>query len=140
MLLNKEELIKELKAGAKSGSLLTPKHDPNSGLTYASFRTVLTQDASSSLQELINSEEYELYGYYSIKHRKYSYALIPNDSGSYTTVGLGILSGSLDTTGSFDTFIFASGSQNGWHVYSEDSQKMASDIQSGSILEKGKLQ
>ena len=66
--LNKQKIIKQLKNASNSGSLLTPKHDPNSGQIFKKFRTVLTQEASGSLQALINSEEYELEAYYNKKH------------------------------------------------------------------------
>ncbi len=138
-MLDRQSLITELKNASKSGSLLTPKHDPNSGMTYAKFRTVLTQQASGSLQQLIESEQYDLEAYYNNQHQKYSYKLIPNDSGSYTTVGLGIPSGSLETIGLFDTFLIAPSNSNGWHIYSEDSAKMQSQL-SGNVIEfKGTL-
>ena|ERR1017187_3015123 len=80
--LNRQDLISNLKNAANSGTLLIPKHDPNSGISYAGFRTVLTQDASGSLQELINSEKYNLEAYLNKQHNKYSYTLFPYDSSS----------------------------------------------------------
>lgn len=135
----REDLIREIKEAANSGSLLIPKHDINSKTSYASFRTVLTQSASSSLQELINSEEYDLEAYYNNFHKKYAYKLTPYDTSSYNTVGLGIPSGSLTTIGSFDTFLLVSGSANGWHIYAEDSLKIKEQISSSLIEFKGKL-
>jgi hypothetical protein len=139
IMLDRQSLIGQLKIASDLGSLLTPKHDPNSGLTYGNFRTVLTQQASGSLQQLIDSEQYDFEAYYNNQHRKYSYKLIPHDSGSYTTVGLGIQSGSLETRGSFDTFLIASGSSDGWHIYSEDSIKMQSQLADNKIEFKAKL-
>jgi hypothetical protein len=138
-MLDRQSLITELKNASNSGSLLTLKHDPNSGVTWKRFRTVLTQQASGSLQNLIESEQYDFEAYYNNQHQKYSYKLIPYESSSFTTVGLGIPSGSLETTGSFDTFLIASGSTDGWHIYSEDSAKMQSQLSGNTIEFKGKL-
>lgn len=131
-MLDRQSLVNELKNASNSGSLLTPKHDPNSHLTYDRFRTVLTTQASGSLQQLINSEQYDFEAYYNSQHQKYCYRLMPYDSGSYTTVGLGIPSGSSETSGSFDTFLIASGS-SGWHIYSEDFAKMQSQLANNII-------
>lgn len=132
-ILDRQSLISELKSASNSGSLLTPKHDPNLSLTYASFRTVLTQEASSSLKALIDSEKYGIEVYYNKQHKKYSYKLIPFDSSSYTTIGLGIQSGSLEQSGSFDTYLVVSSSLDGWHIYSEDSLKMQLQLASNEI-------
>lgn len=138
-MLSRNDLIDHLKNAAASGSLLTPKHDPNSGITWASFRTVLTIPASASLQNLIESEKYDLRGYFSHMHGKHSYVLTPHDSASYTPVGLGIPSGSNATTGSYDTFLIVSGSADGWHLYSEDSDRMNTQVMSGSLRDDGIL-
>lgn len=138
-MLDRRKLIDLLKSAVNSDTLLTYKHDPNSGLVYAKFRSVLTQQASGSLKRLINSEEYDLKAYYDNQHKKHFYTLLPHDSGSYTTIGLGIPSGSLIPTGSLDTFMVVSGSSDGWHIYSEDSAKIQSDAMSNKIKFTGGL-
>ncbi len=120
---DRKTLITELKSACNNDTLLTPKHDINGFLVLEKYRSVLTHEASSSLKELINSEQYELEAYYNKTHKKYSYHLIPYDTGSYSVLGLGILSGSLETSGSFDSYLVVSGSSKGsegWHIYSEN--------------------
>jgi len=132
-MLSREELINVLKVAANSGSLLTPKHDPNSGIKLDKFRTVLTQEASASLQSLINSEKYGFDVYFNNRHLKYSYKLLPLDSGSYSTVGFGIQPNSAEQSGSFDAFLVVSGSVDGWHIYSESSDSLKNQIENRQI-------
>jgi hypothetical protein len=115
-------LIKELKNALADDTLLSAKHDPNATIMWAKFRTVLSPQASASLAEMINSENYELHAYFNGKHNKYCYTVLPRDSSSYTPVGLGVPSGSLTPSGSHDTFLVCSGSKDGWHIYGERSQ------------------
>lgn len=65
--------------------------------------------------------------------------LTPHDTGSYTTVGLGIPSGSLATSRSYDKFYLVSGGNEGWHIYAEDSERIRNLTTSGEIEYKGKL-
>ena len=137
-MLSRPNLIKKLKEAKDSNTLLTPKHDPNGGLTLDRFRSVLTQQSSASLADLIESEAYDLHAYYNKNHRKHFYTLQPHDTSSYSTVGLGIPSGSLTPSGSFDTFLIASGSE-GFHIFSENSSSIAYKISSGETEDKGLL-
>lgn len=131
--LDRATLISQLKFACNNNTLLTYKHDPNNTFISEEFRSVLTQQASASLEELINSEKYHLDAYYNTKHQKYSYMLTPFDSGSYSIVGLGIPSGSSRYSGSFDSYLVVSGSSDGWHIYSQNLDVIKAQIHKGRL-------
>lgn len=54
MIKTRNEYIQEWKLADTSGSLLTPKHDPNGKIVYDKYRTVLTPEFSSSLHSFID--------------------------------------------------------------------------------------
>jgi hypothetical protein len=132
-------LIQELKNAVPNDTLLNAKHDPNGTIMWAKFRTVLSSQASASLAEMINSENYELHAYFNSKHNKYCYAVLPNDSSSYTPAGLDVPYGSLIPSGSYDTFLVSSGSKDGWHVYGERSQDIETWVSSSLWNDHGTL-
>ena len=134
--MERTALILQWKKDAESGSLLTPKHDPNSHtFDWVPYRSVLTQHMSGSLKEFIYSGDYsiKLYSDSLYPNGAGYFEVIPNPSSGSSLVGFQLPSGSITPTANYDRLIFVSGSLQGWHVYAESSQQISSSLASGRL-------
>ncbi|MBK7537567.1 MAG: hypothetical protein IPI49_19785 [Myxococcales bacterium] len=134
-MIDRAELTKEWSKAAQSGSLLTNKHDPNGYVTRCAYRTVLTQEMSSSLERFVKSGAYSI-NYYRDKDYPNGpgyFEVVPASGSGFSVVGSGILSGSLEPSAMLDRLIFVSGSQQGWHVYAESANQVAAMVQRGRL-------
>lgn len=61
----------QLLQAAKNNTLVTPKHDPNQlPTTYSSYRSVLSYDFYTSLEDFIDLEEYTVREYRNIRPQR----------------------------------------------------------------------
>jgi len=131
-----EELIEHWKNAASSGSLLSPKHDPNNlAITWSSYRSILTQQMSGSLQTFIHSGNYTINQYSDVNYPTAAglFELIPEPSSGFSVVGSGIASGSMTPSDSLDILILVSGNIQGWHIYAESSSVLSGSVSSGRL-------
>jgi len=136
MSQSKSALVKAFTGALDAGTFLTPKHDPNGGVVYARFRTVLSQEVSGSLDTMIRNGEFEADEYEDSNKRPY-YTVTPYQA--YSSLGSHIPSGSLAVTGSYDTLVVVSGSMQGWHVFAEDARTISTRRTSGDLRYIGKV-
>ena len=132
--MTKEEIVSEWGAALDSGSFLAPKHDAASlSITFAKFRTVLTPEASSSLVSFIKSGSYSIRQYMDNNYKSGAgiFEIIPSGASPFKVAGSGVQSGSLTPSGSYDRLVVVSGSQQGWHVYAEDSSRITGSAGTG---------
>ncbi|MBY0481403.1 MAG: hypothetical protein K2Q21_08615 [Chitinophagaceae bacterium] len=109
------------KDAAISGSLLTDKHDPNSASTQScSYKTVLSNQISGSLEQLIVNKEFEKVEHfrYSQQPNKEFYLVQPKN---FDVTGFARHTGSLIDAESCDRLRIYSGSVQGWHTCAETS-------------------
>jgi hypothetical protein len=134
--MDKEHLVNEWTNAVNSASFLTAKHDPTGlAISFDTFRTVLTPEASTSLDGFIKSGEYEIRVYSDTKHPK-SYGLfeiVPTGNIPFSVAGSGVQSGSLTPSGSYDCLVVAHSKKYGWHVYAEDSGRLSSGVKAGRL-------
>ena len=130
-------LITEWKKEADADRLLTWKHDPNN-MTYSpdKTRTVVSYQVSSSLKDLIHSEDYEIEKYYDVNHPDEGgfYILKPSPSVGFKYLGHVIEAGSFDLKGSLDRLLIVSGSSQGWHIAAEDSENIDRRVNEGTLF------
>ena len=140
--MDKANLINEWSNAIQSGSFLTAKHDPtNLSISWASFRTVLTAEASSSLETFIGSGNYAVRVYDDKKYPSGSgyYEIIPSGSSAFSIAGSGVASGSVTPSGSYDRLVVVYGRKDGWHVYAENSAIISGSVSSGRFNLKDEL-
>jgi len=141
-MATRAELEAEWSSAATSGTLLTAKHDPNGlGTAWASYRTVLTPQVSASLEAFVKSGQYSVNHYLDQRYPSGPglFEVVPSPTAGFSVVGSGVPSGSLHPTGSLDRLIFVSGSNQGWHVYADSSQEIATKVTSGRLQMSGSL-
>jgi len=140
--MNKEELIKYLKEAANNNTLLTPKHDPNNlGITFPSYRSVLSHQASSSLQNFINSEEYKIHEYENTKSQqgKYYFKITPNNESHFSVPASGVTAHSSFASSVLDCLVVVSGSTQGWHIFGSDHKEIELRVSRGDLIDVGPL-
>lgn len=119
-----------------NGTLLTPKHDPNTITTpYDKFRSVVSHEVSSSMETLLVTEQFDVIRYEDKDHLTGAgyYEVIIYPSMGITASGFGVPSGSITYSGVLDRLAFFSGSNQGWHVISETSSNIQNDIATGRL-------
>ena len=132
--MNRDELIQQWAEAIDSGSFLAPKHDPNElTFTWKKYRTVLSQEASASLNGFVKSGSYDVDQYSDKNYPAGSgiYAVTPASSSPFTVAGSGIPPGSLTPSGSMDRLVVVYDPNSGWHVYAENSSRVQSGVAAG---------
>jgi hypothetical protein len=140
-MFTRNELITQWYNAAKSGTLLTPKHDPNNLSTiYASSRTVLTPELSASLETFISGGNFNITEYHNARFPRtpYYFELEPRDP-VFSVAGSGVPAHSPFASGSCDRLVVVSGSNQGWHSFAENSYNISGSVASGVLHFKGKL-
>ena len=129
------DLRNQWKEAAESGSLLTPKHDPNNR-TFTEIRSVLTQEMSGSLKEFIGSPDYSVKHYKDNNHLSGPgyFEVIPNPNSEFDVLGSGIYPMSPQLNTPQDRLIVVSGSNQGWHVFTEQSTEIEKKVNSGRLI------
>jgi hypothetical protein len=134
--MNKKDLITQWSSAVDSGSFLTAKHDPTGlAIGWDSFRTVLSEEASSSLTSYIKSGDYGIRVFEDSKFPSSSgfFEILPSVSYPFSVAGSGVPSGSITPSGSYDRLVVAHSKKYGWHVYAENSAMISSSMGSGRL-------
>ena len=136
--MTKEEIVYHWSDAVERGTFLVAKHDPTGLIiTWDSFRTVLTSEAAENLSGFIASGSYSIKMYEDSKYLGSSgyYEIIPSGQAPFSIAGSGIDSGSLTPSGDYDRLVVAYGKKknSGWHVYAEDSARIASSLMNGRL-------
>jgi len=134
--MDKHDLIAEWSKAIDSGSFLTAKHDPNNlSIGWGKFRTVLSSEASASLENFIKSGSYGVQVYEDANYSGGSglFEIIPSGSCPFSVAGSGVASGSLTPSGSYNRLVVVHGKTDGWHVFAEDSARISGSISSGRL-------
>ena len=134
--MKREDFTSQWINAAESGTLLTAKHDPNNlHITWEKYRSVLNHVMSGNLLEFLQSDNYAINRYQDTKYPNGSgyFELIPSPSSGFSVVGSGVSSGSITPSGSLDRLIIVSGTEQGWHVYSESSEIISGSNVSGRL-------
>ncbi len=117
-----------------AGTFLTPKHDPScvSATTYSSFRSVLSFEAASRLEDFLRSGHYSISQYQNQNplHGGYQYVLRPSDKNF--VVGSGVPPMASVPHGTCDAFVVVSGQQMGWHIYADQLSTIQQRVAAGS--------
>lgn len=135
--MTKEELIKALKKASADGTLVTPKHDPeNLSTTYPFYRTVLTHDLANNLDTFIESGDYIAREY---RNNSYPTSPIyieiePSQGSGFSVTASGVAPNSPMTSHAVDRLVVVSGTNQGWHVFGEDSSIVKAKENYGEII------
>ncbi len=141
-MASRDGMILDWSKAATSGSLLTPKHDPNGvSVPVKSYRSVLTVEMSASLEAFVLSGEYTITHYEDTKYPGGAgyFEVAPAPASGFSVVGSGIPSGSIEPSGSLDRLVFVSGSNLGWHVHAESASDVAKMVAAGRLRLSGSL-
>jgi len=112
--MTKSDLIIAWGNAIDSDTFLAPKHDPNNlSVALDKFRTVLSHEASSSLETFIRSGDYTVREFEDKNYSKL-YEIIPSENSPFLIAGSGIQSGSIIPSDSRDRLVIVSGSKQGW--------------------------
>ena len=142
--MKKEEIISGWSEAIAKDTFLVAKHDPT-GLSIAwdNFRTVLSPEAATNLSGFITSGNYGIRVFEDSKFPGSSgyYEIIPSGWAPFSVAGSGFASGSLTPSGDQDRLVAAYGKKKnpGWHVYADNSARIAASIASGRLSLKYEL-
>ena len=134
--MNKENLKLELLRAAQAGTLLTPKHDPNNLSTaHRSYRSVLSYELATNLEEFIKSEDFQIREYENVKQpdSPVYIEIIPNEDSCFSVPASGVASNYLMPTEALDRLVAVSGSRQGWHLYGESQNTILKKIFDGEL-------
>lgn len=134
--MNKDDVKKQLKQAAQNGTLLTPKHDPaNLSTTYPYYRTVLSHDLTQNLDNFIDSEDYTLREYRNNKYPNSPHYLEfePYPRSTFSVPASGVAPNSPMASTALDRIVAVSGTNQGWHLFGEDSNEIAIKVNNGDI-------
>lgn len=141
--MNKEYIVGQWSAAIANGTFFVGKHDETGlSMTWDSFRTVLSAEAAANLSGFITSGNYAVRVFEDTKFPRSSgyYEIIPSGQAPFSVAGSGVASGSLTPSGDYDRLVVAYGKKNpGWHVYADDSARIASSTVSGRLALKYEL-
>jgi hypothetical protein len=134
--MNKNKLIESLIKASKDGTLLTPRHAPNNlSTTYPNYRTVLTHDLADNLDTFIASSDYVAREY-----RNNSYLdspiyieIEPSHASGFSVTASGVAPNSPLTSHAVNRLVVVSGTNQGWHVFGEDSSIIKAKEHAGEI-------
>jgi len=119
-----------------NGSLMTPKHDPNNlGVTYNSFRTVLSDHLANNLDSFVVDGQFSVTGYTNTNpnHSPEYYVIEPFANSRFNIPASGVTSNSPTATSVVDRLVVVSGYTDGWHMFGEDSTKIQEKYASGKL-------
>lgn len=135
--MDKLDLQTYLRNAASGGTLLTPKHDPNSlGTLYSGYRSVLTSALANQLDAFLQSGDYTatLYSNPSYPSNPDYVVLVPRSGSSYSVPGSGVPAQSPNPTHPLDCLVAVSGQQQGWHIYCDNLSGIASREATGKLI------
>ena len=135
--MTKDELINTLKQASIDGTLLTPRHDPNNlSTTYSDYRTVLTPVLADNLVNFIESRDYTAREYRnnSFPNSPIYIEIEPSPASGFSVTGSGIPPYSLLASHAIDRLVVVSGTEQGWHIFGEDSSIIKAKKCAGKIV------
>src|SRR5882724_6147307 len=110
--MTRDEALTHLRDAAHNGTLMTPKHDPGKlGTTYAEYRSVLSFELASNLENFINSGEFKIVEY---QHAPYAASptyleLEPTGNSNFSVPASGVPTNSPMATTALDRLVAVSG-------------------------------
>ena len=134
--MKRDNVKNYLSTAAKNNSLLTPKHDPaNLSTTYDRYRTVLSHELAQNLDAFIESGEYTVREYYNRLYPDSPYLEIEPYPGSFFSVpASGVAPNSPFASTALDRIVAVSGTNQGWHIFGEDSGEIALKVSNGDLI------
>ena len=140
--MTKNDLQTHLQNADTNGTLMTPKHDPNNlSTTYSSFRTVLSYELANSLSGFISSGQFTATEYENTKypHSPIYIEIAPQPGSTFSVPASGVAANSPMASTALDRIIAVSGTNQGWHIFGEDSQVVQRKLSQGDLKAKGNL-
>ena len=134
--MKKDDVKKQFKSSAQKGTLLTSKHDPaNLSTTYDEYRSVLSHGLAQDLDNFIDSEEYVLREYHNNKYPNSPHYLEfePYSTSTFSVPASGVAPNSPMASTALDRVVAVSGTNQGWHLFGEDSNKIAIKVNNGDL-------
>ena len=119
-----EDFKNDLIKAANNGSLMTPKHDPDSlGTIFTSYKTVLSHELSTDLLTFINSKNYTVIEYSNLRQPRSPlyFEIIPHQNQGFDIPASGVTAYSHFASTALDRLIAVSGQTQGWHLFGENS-------------------
>lgn len=123
--MEKDDVRRHLLQADQQGKLFTPKHDPsNLSTTYPYYRSVLSHGLAQNLYDFIDSGQYRVREY---RNNRYPHSPIyleiePYPTSMFSVPASGVGSNSPMASTKLDRIVAVSGSNQGWHLFGEDSQ------------------
>lgn len=120
---NIQDLRTLLTAAHQNGTLLTPKHNPNSlQITYSTFRSVIAHDLADNLENFLISDEYTatLYDHTLYPNSPFYCVLDPSPSSKFNVPVSGVTSNAISASTILDRLVIVSGNTSGLHIYGEN--------------------
>lgn len=133
------QLVGEWGAAAINGSMLKGKHDINGPARSEPIRSVISHKLSASLETFLSSGKYTIEEYLNNKHGNYYFVIMPDSSFGFSVAGYDVISGSQATGSALNRIVMVSGSKQGWHVFAEDSNEIATKESTGELVFQGSI-
>jgi hypothetical protein len=132
---DKKQFQEFVSGAAANGTLLTPKHGPNSlASVYKDYRTVLTQRMADNLDGFIASGDFNAALYYNNKLPNSPYYVeVAPASLEFSVPASGVQAFSLQPDYPKDRLIFYSGKFQGWHCCGESSAEIQRRLSQGEL-------
>jgi len=135
--MDKKTFIEELSKSAEDGILMTQKHNPgNLSTSYKSYRTVLSFELASKLNEFIKSGCFDV-KYYEDKgagSSKDYYEIIISSNSTFTVPASGVAPLSPIATSQCDRLVAIIGFKTGWHLFGEESIEIENKVKKGELI------
>jgi hypothetical protein len=140
--MDKSEFQQHLLSAYQSGTLLTPKHDPDQlHITWDRPRSVLSFDLATNLETFLIEGEYSIVEYENPNYPaspKY-WQIIPDPGSTFTVAGSGVPAYSALPSSRLDSLVAISGTRQGLHLFAEHSHTIQNRLSSGDLRLNGPL-
>ena len=132
--MTKEELKQQLIAAYNKGTLLTKKHNPYQiGIPWNSFRSVVSYEVAENLFEFITNGIDKVFVYNNSDKRKSKDYFEIELNSSFDIASSGITGHSTIPNVAYDRIVAVLGTNQGWHIFGEDSKKIKNDYSNGKL-------
>jgi hypothetical protein len=134
--MNKDDVKNHLRNAAQNNLLLTPKHDPaNLTTTYSTYSTVLSHDLAQNLDNFIESGEYIVREYHNnlYPNSPYYLEIEPYPGSTFSVPASGVAPYSPLASTALDRIVAVSGTNQGWHIFGEDSNEIALKLNNDNL-------
>jgi hypothetical protein len=134
--MDKDVVKNYLSTAAQNNSLLTPKHNPaNLSTTFDVYRTVLSHDLAQNLDTFIDSGEYVVREYHNnlYPNSPHYLEIEPYPGSTFSVPASGVAPNSPFASTALDRIVAVSGTNQGWHIFGEDSSEIALKVNRGNL-------